>query len=90
MLLIRFLHKICYYFISVYVVNFIDAINSSFVNTTVKNEIETNFDFTSTKTEIKYHHVIAPRNIFDFICQKLLPLNLKAFALIDADIEPDL
>ena len=53
MLLIRFLHEICYYFISVYVENFIDAINSSFVNTTVKNENETNFDFTSTKTEIK-------------------------------------
>ena len=32
------------------------------------------------------HHVIAPTNIFNFICQKLLSLNLEAFALIDADI----
>ena len=53
MLLIRFLNKICYYFFVVYVENFIDAINLSFVNTAVENENETNFDFTSTKIEIK-------------------------------------
>ena len=53
MLLIRFLHKRCSYFFVVYVGNFIDAIKLSFVNTAVKNENETNFDFTSTKIEMK-------------------------------------
>ena len=53
MLLIRFLHNICYYFFVAYVENFIDAINLSFVNTPIENENETNFDFTSTKIEIK-------------------------------------
>ena len=35
MLLIRFLHKICYYLFVVYLENFIDAINLSFIYTAV-------------------------------------------------------
>ena len=45
MLLIRFLDEISFYLIFAYLENFIQAINLSFVNTAVKNENETNFDF---------------------------------------------
>ena len=49
MLLIRFLDKISFYFIFAYPENFMKAINLSFVNTAVKNENETNFDFSGAQ-----------------------------------------